>query len=337
MSTPTSDTPILRVEGLAKSFDLAPSLMTRLTGRGPRRVLKAVAGVDFAVAEGETLGLVGESGCGKSTIARMIVGLEPPTAGRVLFRGDDLARPGERRRLWRRGDRIQMIFQDPFASLNPRWRVGEIVGEAFAAIGETTSAASTRDRVVALLEQVGMPADAVHRFPHEFSGGQRQRVSIARAIACDAKVLVCDEPTSALDVSVQAQILNLLKDLQAAHGLSYVLITHNLAVVRHMSHQVGVMYLGRLVEIRAADALFARPLHPYTRLLMETVPRLDTGRVRAEVAGGEVPDPVDPPKGCSFHPRCPLAADRCRTVSPEAIAVPGGRVACHAVEEGRIA
>jgi peptide/nickel transport system ATP-binding protein len=337
MTEATTDAPILAVEGLAKTYDLAPSITARLTGRGPRRGLKAVAGVDFGVRAGETLGLVGESGCGKSTIARMIVGLEPPTAGRVLFRGRDLARPAERRRLWRQGDRIQMVFQDPYASLNPRWRVGDIVGEAFASIGARAGAAETRDRVAALVAQVGMPAEAIHRFPHEFSGGQRQRISIARAIACDAKVLVCDEPTSALDVSVQAQILNLLKDLQAARGLAYVLISHNLAVVRHMSHRVGIMYLGRLVEIRDGDALFGRPLHPYTRLLMDTVPRLDGRRAAADAVPGEVPDPVNPPPGCSFHPRCPLATDRCRTVPPETRAVPGGHVACHAVEEGRIA
>jgi peptide/nickel transport system ATP-binding protein len=331
----TNDTPVLLVKGLTKIFDLAPSLAGRLTGRGPRRGLKAVAGVDFAVEEGRTLGLVGESGCGKSTIARMIVGLEPPTSGQVLFRGQDLARPGERRRLWRNGNRIQMVFQDPFASLNPRWRVGQIVGEAFRSTG-TPDNAETRDRVAALLAQVGMPTEAMHRFPHEFSGGQRQRISIARAIGCDAKVLVCDEPTSALDVSVQAQILNLLKDLQAAHGLAYVLITHNLAVVRHMSHQVSVMYLGRLVEIRDTDALFAHPLHPYTRLLMDTVPRLDGRHDRGDVAAGEVPDPINQPAGCSFHPRCPFVTDRCRSCAPQALAVAGGLVSCHAVEEGRI-
>jgi peptide/nickel transport system ATP-binding protein len=331
----TNDSPVLRVKGLTKIYDLTPSLTGRLTGRGAVRGLKAVAGVDFAVEEGRTLGLVGESGCGKSTIARMIVGLEPPTSGQVLFRGRDLARPGERRRLWRNGDRIQMVFQDPFASLNPRWRVGQIVGEAFRATGAPDTA-ETRDRVAALLTQVGMPAEAIDRFPHEFSGGQRQRISIARAIGCDAKVLVCDEPTSALDVSVQAQILNLLKDLQAAHGLAYVLITHNLSVVRHMSHQVSVMYLGRLVELRDTDALFAHPLHPYTRLLMNTVPRLDGRHDRGDVASGEVPDPIDQPPGCSFHPRCPFATDRCRSCAPQALAVSGGMVSCHAVEEGRI-
>ena len=336
MSAPGEEVSILRVEGLAKSFDLTPSLLARLTGRGPRKVLKAVIDVGFSLAEGETLGLVGESGCGKSTVARMIVGLETPSAGRVLFRGHDLARSGERRRQWRQGGRIQMVFQDPFASLNPRWRVGRIVAEAFAATGQHLPTAEAEARVAALLEQVGMPADAIYRFPHEFSGGQRQRISIARALACEAKLLVCDEPTSALDVSVQAQILNLLKDLQTQHRLSYLLITHNLSVVRHMSRTIGVMYLGRLVELRDARQLFENPRHPYTRLLMETVPRLNRRRRQAEIAPGEVPDPIHPPPGCAFHPRCPLVNERCRQNLPESHAVPGGRVACHAVEEGRI-
>jgi peptide/nickel transport system ATP-binding protein len=301
-------------------------------------MLKAVDGIDFAIRKGETLSLVGESGCGKSTVARLIVGLYRPTRGQILFEGTDmgsLATRAEERALRKR---FQMIFQDPYASLNPRWRVADIIAEPIRAHRLSDDATAIRKRVDELLRQVGLsPADG-EKFPHEFSGGQRQRISIARALSSNPEFLVCDEPTSALDVSVQAQILNLMKDLQRELGLTYLFISHNLAVVFHISDRVGVMYLGRLVELADARALFENPQHPYTRMLLDAIPDLDmTGRARTPVAG-EVPNPLDPPKGCAFHPRCPFANDRCKSERPELKATAnGGVAACHAVEEGRLA
>jgi peptide/nickel transport system ATP-binding protein len=297
-----------------------------------------VDGIDFAIRKGETLSLVGESGCGKSTVARLIVGLYKPTRGQILFEGTDmgsLATRAEERALRKR---FQMIFQDPYASLNPRWRVADIIAEPIRAHRLSDDATAIRKRVDELLRQVGLsPADG-EKFPHEFSGGQRQRISIARALSSNPEFLVCDEPTSALDVSVQAQILNLMKDLQRELGLTYLFISHNLAVVFHISDRVGVMYLGRLVELADARALFENPQHPYTRMLLDAIPDLDmTGRARTPVAG-EVPNPLDPPKGCAFHPRCPFANDRCKSERPELKATAnGGVAACHAVEEGRLA
>jgi peptide/nickel transport system ATP-binding protein len=322
--------PIVAVSGLRRVFDVSGPWLSRLIAREPRRLLTAVDGVDFTILRGETLGLVGESGSGKSTLARMVVGLLEPTAGRVLIEGVDLARTGDpaARRAIRR--RIQMIFQDPFASLNPRWRVGEIVAEPIRAFGALDAAAGPRKRTIGervgeLLELVGLhPADA-RKFPHEFSGGQRQRVAIARAIAAHPDFIVCDEPTSALDVSIQAQILNLMRDLQERLGLTYLLITHNLAVVRFMASRIGVMYLGRLIEIGETEALFARPRHPYTRMLLDAVPDLSmSGRARNPI-GGEPPNPIDPPPGCPFHPRCPKAIAICRTERPAF----RDNVACH--------
>jgi peptide/nickel transport system ATP-binding protein len=230
---------------------------------------------------------------------------------------------------------MQMIFQDPYASLNPRWRVRKIVAEPLVTHGLVADRAELRARVGELLEQVRLSAADGDKFPHEFSGGQRQRISIARALAAHPEFLVCDEPTSALDVSVQAQILNLMKDLQRRLGLTYLFISHNLAVIYQISDRVGVMYLGRLVEVATADRLFAEPRHPYTRLLLETIPRLDPHGDREPVAG-EVPNPIDPPRGCAFHPRCPYANDRCRAERPSLLVVSGALVACHAVEEGRL-
>jgi peptide/nickel transport system ATP-binding protein len=285
---------------------------------------------------GETFALVGESGCGKSTVARLVVGLYRPTSGRVVFAGQELARLKSRKAAAPLRRRLQMIFQDPYASLNPRWRVKRIIAEPLRTHRLVANEAALRQRVAELLLQVRLsPADG-DKFPHEFSGGQRQRISIARALASNPEFLVCDEPTSALDVSVQAQILNLMKDLQRQLGLTYLFISHNLAVIYQMSDRVGVMYLGRLVEIASAERLFAAPRHPYTQLLLDTIPSIEiTGRER-EPVGGEVPNPINPPPGCSFHPRCPFAYERCRRERPELIDVGGALVACHAAEEDRL-
>jgi peptide/nickel transport system ATP-binding protein len=328
-------TPMLEAEDLARVFDVSRPWLQRTLAREPRRLLRAVDGVSFTIPKGTTLSLVGESGCGKSTVARLVVGLYPPTRGRVLFDGQDLARAradsAQRRRM-------QMIFQDPYASLNPRWRVRDIIAEPIRAFGLVRGAAAQRDRVAQLLTQVGLSPLDGEKFPHEFSGGQRQRISIARALSSNPEFLVCDEPTSALDVSVQAQILNLMKALQRDLGLTYLFISHNLSVVRQVSDRIGVMYLGRIAELAPAETLFTAPRHPYTRALMEAIPDLDmTGRQRIPV-GGEVPSPIDPPPGCPFNPRCPLANDRCRAEVPVLRPARGaaqGVVACHAVEEGR--
>lgn len=328
-------TPMLETIDVARFFDVSrPPIQRLLAGEG-KRMLRAVDGVSFAIQKGTTLSLVGESGCGKSTMARLVVGLYSPTRGSVIFDGKDLA---EARADSTQRRRMQMIFQDPYASLNPRWRVKDIIAEPIRAFGLMKDKAEIEARVGQLLTQVGLsPLDGA-KFPHEFSGGQRQRISIARALSSNPEFLVCDEPTSALDVSVQAQILNLMKDLQQRLGLTYLFISHNLAVVRQVSDRVGVMYLGRLVELAPAETLFETPRHPYTRALMEAIPDLDmTGRQRIPV-GGEVPSPINPPSGCPFHPRCPLANDRCKAEMPTMIAARGTEqtlVACHAVEEGR--
>ncbi|MCB4822552.1 ABC transporter ATP-binding protein [Roseicella aerolata] len=327
--------PMLAAEDLAKHFDVSRPLLQRVLAGEARRTLKAVDGVSFDIPKGTTLSLVGESGCGKSTVARLVVGLYRPSRGRVLFDGMDLetARSDAAQRR-----RMQMIFQDPYASLNPRWRVRDIIAEPVRAFGLVEGGAAQRERVAELLMQVGLSPLDGEKYPHEFSGGQRQRISIARALSSNPEFLVCDEPTSALDVSVQAQILNLMKDLQARLGLTYLFISHNLAVVRQVSDRIGVMYLGRLVELAPAETLFIAPRHPYTRALMEAIPDLEmTGRQRIPV-GGEVPSPINPPSGCPFHPRCPLANARCKAEMP-ALLPPRGQpdtiVACHAVEEER--
>ncbi len=327
---------LVRVSDLARYFDVSPPWLNRVLGREERRILKAVDGVSFAIPKGSTFSLVGESGCGKSTIARLIVGLYQPTRGSIEFDGEEVAGFANRRAMAHVRHRLQMIFQDPYASLNPRWRVRDIVAEPLRAHGLVRDKREAGERVAELLRHVGLSSDDGEKYPHEFSGGQRQRISIARALASNPEFLVCDEPTSALDVSVQAQILNLMKDLPREFGLTYLFISHNLAVVYHVSDFVGVMYLGRLVEWRDAMALFRRPQHPYTRMLLDTVPDLEmTGRERSPVAG-EVPSPIDPPPGCAFHPRCPFADERCRSERPVPIAIDGGEVACHAVEEGRL-
>jgi peptide/nickel transport system ATP-binding protein len=336
VSTP----PLVELVDVARHFDVSPPWLNRVLERQPRALLKAVDGVSFAIARGETLGLVGESGCGKSTVARLIVGLYRPTRGEIHYAGRRIdaqgADPGERRNM-------QMIFQDPYASLNPRWRVADIVAEPLRARRAVAGTAATPidARVAALLEQVGLARADGTKFPHQFSGGQRQRVSIARALAGNPAFLVCDEPTSALDVSVQAQVLNLMRRLQRELGLTYLFISHNLAVVHHIADRVGVMYLGRIVEMAPTPRLFAQPQHPYTRMLLDAVPDLAlTGKPRTAVAG-EVPSPLDPPSGCTFHPRCPYANERCRQELPLLRPVMGAEsvgavVACHAVAEGRL-
>lgn len=331
-----SKNPMLSVSNLKRVFDVsAPWLNRVLEGKG-RSIVRAVDGVSFSINKGETFSLVGESGCGKSTVARLIVGLYEPSEGSINFEGVEIGRASERAKHPEIQGRMQMIFQDPYASLNPRWRVGDIVAEPLRFRRLLSDRAEIDKRVGELLAQVGLsPLDA-RKYPHEFSGGQRQRISIARALAGEPEFLVCDEPTSALDVSVQAQILNLMKDLQRKLNLTYLFISHNLAVVYHVSDKVGVMYLGRLVEWADTKTLFERPLHPYTRMLLDAIPDLDmTGRARTPVAG-EVPSPLNPPPGCSFHPRCPLANERCRREVPTALVVEGGAVACHAVEEKRL-
>jgi peptide/nickel transport system ATP-binding protein len=329
-------TALVQVRDLAKSFDVSPPLLNRIIERKPRLFLKAVDGVSFEIEKGKTMALVGESGCGKSTVARLLVGLYEPSRGDVVFDGHDTGaafKTSEGRKLRRR---IQMIFQDPYASLNPRWIVEDIVGEPLREHEIITDKAQLKERVGQLLKSVGLsPLDMV-KYPHQFSGGQRQRISIARALATEPEFLVCDEPTSALDVSVQAQVLNIMKDLQNKQGLTYLFISHNLAVVRHVSDTVGVMYLGRLVEVADKQTLFARPQHPYTRMLLDAIPKMhDTGKARTPVQG-EVPNPLNPPPGCAFNPRCPHANDRCRNERPALLELRGVKVACHAVEEGRI-
>jgi peptide/nickel transport system ATP-binding protein len=328
--------PLVEVQGLVKTFDVSQPWLNRVAAGKPRQFVHAVDDVAFAIERGGTLALVGESGCGKSTVARLLVGLHAPTRGRVVFDGVDATAkrsPAIRRRM-------QMIFQDPYASLNPRWKVKDIVAEPLREHGvadaATPTARAIAERVGELLGSVGLAAADGEKFPHQFSGGQRQRISIARALATAPEFLVCDEPTSALDVSVQAQVLNLMKELQARRSLTYLFISHNLAVVRHVSDDVGVMYLGRIVELADKATLFARPRHPYTRMLLDAIPDVRmSGRARTPVQG-EVPNPLQPPTGCTFHPRCPHANARCRNERPALLEIDGIRVACHAVEEARI-
>ncbi len=327
--------PLVQVRDLSKTFDVSAPWLNRVLERRSKQFVHAVDGVSFSIERGKTLALVGESGCGKSTVARLLVGLYEPTRGTVSFDGVDAAKTLASSEALGLRRRMQMIFQDPYASLNPRWKVQDIVAEPLREHGLMTDEAELRVRVGELLESVGLSALDSVKFPHQFSGGQRQRISIARALATQPEFLVCDEPTSALDVSVQAQVLNIMKDLQRARGLTYLFISHNLAVVRHVADQVGVMYLGQLVELSDKAELFARPRHPYTRMLLDAIPDIHmTGRARTPVQG-EVPNPLNPPSGCSFHPRCPLANERCKIERPLLQEFQGVRVACHAVEEAR--
>jgi oligopeptide transport system ATP-binding protein len=330
---PPGSSPLVEVRALEKSFPVRAGLLRRRVG-----AIQAVAGVSFEVQPGETLGLVGESGSGKSTTGRALLHLERPTGGSVRFQGRELdgLDPGELRSVRRE---MQMIFQDPYASLNPRHDVRRIVREPLDIHGLGTGA-DREARVLELLDRVGLEPEHARRFPHEFSGGQRQRIGIARALATAPRFIVADEPISALDVSIQAQIVNLLRDLQEERGIAYLFIAHDLAMVRHISHRVAVMALGRIVEIGPREALFHRPLHPYTRALLASVPRMVPGGPRAgtaEVPAGELPDPSDPPPGCRYHTRCPFATERCRVEVPELRPLEEGehRVACHHAEEIR--
>jgi oligopeptide/dipeptide ABC transporter ATP-binding protein len=315
--------PLLEVRDLRKYFPVRKGLLRRETG-----AVRAVDGVSFELAAGETLGIVGESGCGKTTLGRVVLRLIEPTAGTIRFGGDDLlALSGEALRRKRR--EMQLIFQDPFSSLNPRMRVGAIVSEGLEVHG-LARGAELRARVTRVLERVGLRADAVERYPHEFSGGQRQRIGIARALAVEPQLIVADEPVSALDVSIQAQIVNLLQDLQDELGIAYLFIAHDLRVVEHISHRVAIMYLGRIVEMAGSRELYANPRHPYTRALLSAVPELDPQTRRERIIlRGEVPSPIDPPSGCPFHPRCAYAEARCRSEEPLLLGRADHRVACH--------
>jgi peptide/nickel transport system ATP-binding protein len=328
--------PLVQVRGLTKIFDVSAPWLERWLQGLPRQRTQAVRDLSFTLAKGSTLALVGESGCGKSTVARLLVGLLAPTQGQVRFDGQDLQAALRSANAPQLRRRMQMIFQDPYASLNPRWRVGRIVAEPLDLMHMAGPAHERHARVAALLESVGLAAADMSKFPHQFSGGQRQRVSIARALATEPEFIVCDEPTSALDVSVQAQVLNLMRDLQQRRGLTYLFISHNLAVVRHMADEVGVMYLGSLVEWAPKATLFRSPRHPYTRMLMDAIP--DLHKIDRPQGGpvGEVPTAaMSPPSGCAFHPRCRLANARCHDEVPVLALVDGTRVACHAVSEGR--
>jgi peptide/nickel transport system ATP-binding protein len=322
---------ILCIQGLTKRFAVRRPWVMQALSRQPRPMVHAVEDVSLAIDRGTTFALVGESGCGKSTIARCIAGILTPTAGTMTFMGADImARTGGRDP---RRRHLQMIFQDPYASLNPRWRVGRIIAEPIVTHRLISGRSRIEARIAELLMLVGLAPQDARKYPHQFSGGQRQRISIARALASEPDFLICDEPTSALDVSVQAQILNLMRRLQAKLGLSYLLISHNLAVVAHMADRVGVMYLGRLVEWGAAQDVLERPQHPYTRMLLDAVPDVGTRRERPQPFKGEVPSSINPPSGCAFHPRCPLAEARCARERPHPVAVGAGWVACHAVEK----
>jgi oligopeptide transport system ATP-binding protein len=316
---------LLEVNDLKVHFRVEHGLFTRA-----KRFVKAVDGVSLAVAPGETLGLVGESGCGKTTLGRAIVRLVEPTAGTVCFEGESITSVAGAE-LRRRRRQFQMIFQDPYGSLNPRMTVEQIVGEPLDIHKLADTSSARRQRITELLQAVGLSSIHLQRYPHEFSGGQRQRIGIARALAVEPKLIVCDEPVSALDVSVQAQIINLLQDLQQRRGIAYLFIAHDLAVVEHISRRVMVMYLGKIVEIAEAGELIRNPKHPYTVALLSAVPVVDPASKRRRIVlAGDVPSPIDPPTGCAFHPRCPVVEDVCRATTPELREIsPGHWVACH--------
>jgi peptide/nickel transport system ATP-binding protein len=327
--------PLIKVDHLTRTFDVSKPWLNRIIEREPKQYLRAVDDVTFEIKKGETLALVGESGSGKSTIAKMLVGLLKPSSGTVLFDGQPMQMntSSEMQALRKR---FQMIFQSPYASLNPRWKVADIIAEPMTVLGIENDKNRIQKRVDELLTLVGLSAADGSKFPHEFSGGQRQRIAIARALSANPEFIVCDEPTSALDVSVQAQILNLMRDLQDELGLTYLFISHDLSVVRHMANRIGVLYLGALVEVAESKTLFKNPQHPYTRMLLDAVPDLEMmGRERKEIEG-EIPNPINPPSGCTFHPRCPFANERCKKEAPKQIPTATGFSACHAVEEGRL-
>jgi oligopeptide/dipeptide ABC transporter ATP-binding protein len=318
---------LVKIADLTRVFDVSKPWLNRVIERLPKATLTAVSSVSFDIEEKTVYALVGESGSGKSTIGKMAVGLLSPSEGSVEINGVDLHREKDRSKIEKTRSDIQMIFQDPYASLNPRWRVGDIIAEPVAARGGNTDGLAGK-----LLDQVGLSADDAQKFPHEFSGGQRQRIGIARALASEPKLIVCDEPTSALDVSVQAQVLNLMTDLQEEFGLTYLFISHDLTVVHHMADKIGVLYLGRLVEEAPSDKLFEEPKHPYTQMLLDAAPKMDGFGREVEPPKGEIPDPINPPSGCAFHPRCPFAVDRCKQERPEMRKIGSSRVACHLAE-----
>ena len=321
--------PLLSVEHLKTYFDVTKGIFSK------RQIVKAVDDVSFSVGEGETFGLVGESGCGKSTLGRTLVKIYPATSGRILYKGKDIANlHGEEEKAFRK--EVQMIFQDPYASLNPRMTVGEIIKEPMEIHGILNSATEREERAAELLKTVGLKPDHIRRYPHEFSGGQRQRISIARTLALNPKFIICDEPISALDVSIQAQIINLLQEIQQEMGISYLFVAHDLSMVNYISHRIGVMYLGHLVEVGEADELYGNPIHPYTKALLSAIPIPDPdvakarSRIRLE---GELPTPINPPAGCPFAGRCPYADEQCRKELPPMKDFGGHMAACWHVKE----
>jgi len=323
---------LIEINNLTRVFDVSKPWLNRIIEREERKLLTAVNDVSFSIGRGETFALVGESGSGKSTIAKMVVGLLKATEGEILFDGNAMSTAGGTQMRELRS-RFQMIFQDPFASLNPRWRVQDIIAEPIRTFGLKGVKTTVEKRVDELLETVGLSSADGSKFPHEFSGGQRQRIAIARALSARPEFIVCDEPTSALDVSVQAQILNLMRDLQDEFGLTYLFISHDLSVVRHMATRIGVLYLGKLVEVQEGKELFRNPQHPYTKMLLDAVPDLEmTGRKRKQVEG-EIPNPIDPPSGCAFHPRCSLVHDRCKMETPQLKLHGKAEAACFALEK----
>ena len=314
---------LLEVRDLCKHFSVTKGTFKRVT-----KTVRAVDGVSLDIHKGETLGLVGESGCGKSTFGRTVLKLYDPTSGTLKFKGENITEnSSSQMRPLRR--QMQMIFQDPYASLNPRMTVGNIIAEALNIHNITTTKPDTEAKVRELLETVGLRPESIHRYPHEFSGGQRQRIGIARALAVSPEFLVCDEPIAALDVSIQAQIVNLLQDLQHKLKLTYLFIAHDLTVVRHISTRVAVMYLGSLVELASSKDLYSEPLHPYTRALLSAVPTPTPEKKKRIVLQGEIPSPLNPPSGCKFHPRCPDVMDICSQKDPELVQIGGTKVACH--------
>lgn len=322
-----SETPLLEVSNVTKHFPMKAGMFQR-----SKQHVKAVNGVDLIIREGETLGVVGESGCGKSTLGRLIIGLEKMTDGTIYFQGDSIGELSDRRmKKYKR--HLQMIFQDPFASLNPRQKIGDALEEVFIIHDVSMNKQQRKQRVQTLLTEVGLKPEHYHRYPHEFSGGQRQRVGIARALALNPSLIVCDEAVSALDVSVQAQVMKLLKDLQKKYQLSYLFISHDLGVVRHMSDRVLVMYLGAQVELGDASQIYANPLHPYTKALLSAIPRPNTKVKRERIKlQGDMPSPANYPKGCPFHTRCPIAQSYCAEITPEYREIEKNHfVACHEV------
>ncbi len=319
---------MVTIRNLTRTFDVSKPWLNRVLERLPRQKLTAVSDVTLEIEEKSVYALVGESGSGKSTIGKILVGLLPPSSGEVRVEGVDLATETDPKVREELRSNIQMIFQDPYASLNPRWRVKDVIVEPVKVRGGKTEGLAEK-----LLEQVGLSAEDAGKFPHQFSGGQRQRICVARALASNPRLIVCDEPTSALDVSVQAQVLNLMSDLKDELGLTYLFISHDLTVVRHMADRIGVLYLGQLVEEADPETLFETPRHPYTQMLLAAAPKLDSFGETEAVPQGEIPDPINPPPGCVFNPRCPYATERCRIERPELRRMGETRVACHHAEE----